>query len=317
LFISGPPAAGKGVQCEFLCQRFNIQHFSTGDMLRDEVSKKTELGLKAQEIMASGGLLPDLLIVEFVQNSLQNQDGWILDGCPRTVEQAQMLQDSGIIPDALIILQVPLDVIVTRAVRRRIDPETGKSYHLDFDVPPEEIAHRLIQRDDDKEEVINHRYGLFAHQASILTSFYQGKCLIIEVNGNQPKDAVFQDIINAMEANGFGNQVKHNENGNGSLHHDQEKDISVFKKKKIHHQAPTPDQHLSMESDHHSVNLEDEIDPPDLLSPTSPEGKPSFREDQHDKGNVPIEQGEGHENHQITEKQGHANKPRCANCTIC
>jgi len=150
-----------------------------------------------------------------------------------------------------------------------------------------------------------------------LTSFYQGKCLLIEVNGNQPKDAVFQDIVNAMQAQGFGNQTKHNQNGDESSRHDQEKDISIFKKKKIHHQTPTPDQHLSMESDHHSMNLEDEIDTPDLLSPTSPEGKPSFREEKNVTNDESKEPVEDHENHQIDEKPERTNKPRCASCVIC
>ncbi|KAL3662334.1 hypothetical protein V7S43_012661 [Phytophthora oleae] len=210
LVIAGPPAGGKGTQCELLVETFNVLHLSTGDLLRAAVACGSPLGVQAQHFMDSGQLVPDELIVDVVLEKLAQPDcesrGWLLDGFPRTATQAQALLAAGFCPDAVISLDVPDDEVVRRIAGRRVDPETGKTYHLEFNPPPqdEDVLARLIQRSDDTEATIRQRLSTFhKHLGSVLSAFSAvpgSGAKIILVNGLQSKHAVAQHIIEQTRA---------------------------------------------------------------------------------------------------------------------
>eukprot|EP00755_Sulcionema_specki_P008561 Sspe_Gene.41277::Locus_19962_Transcript_1_1_Confidence_1.000_Length_913::g.41277::m.41277/K00939/adk, AK; adenylate kinase len=161
LIIKGPPASGKGTQCEQLVQHFGMVHISTGDILREQINKGTTLGKEAAAFMKAGRLVPDHLVISLVKNRLAQPDvsakGWLLDGFPRTPAQARMLREEAIIPDCVVMLDVPDSEIIDRIKGRRIDPVTGKVYNIPRKPPPPEIAHRVIQRPDDTVEAIKSR----------------------------------------------------------------------------------------------------------------------------------------------------------------
>ncbi|KAG7378070.1 hypothetical protein PHYPSEUDO_010587 [Phytophthora pseudosyringae] len=210
LVIAGPPAGGKGTQCELLVEAFNVLHLSTGDLLRAAVACGSPLGVQAQHFMDSGQLVPDELIVDVVLERLAQPDcearGWLLDGFPRTATQAQALLAAGFCPDAVIALDVPDDEVVRRIAGRRVDPETGKTYHLEFNPPPqdEDVLARLIQRSDDTEATIRQRLATFhKHLGSVLSAFSAvpgSGAKVLPVNGLQSKHAVAQHIIEQTRA---------------------------------------------------------------------------------------------------------------------
>ncbi|MFS7981913.1 putative adenylate kinase [Helianthus anomalus] len=154
--ISGAPASGKGTQCEMIVQKFGLVHISTGDLLRSEVAAGSEIGNQAKEYMNSGRLVPDEVVTTMVIGRLSRDDakekGWLLDGFPRSFAQAQSLEKMKI-PDIFIALDVPDEILIDRCVGRRLDPETGKIYHIkNFPPETEEVKARLITRADDTEE---------------------------------------------------------------------------------------------------------------------------------------------------------------------
>ncbi|OWZ21862.1 Adenylate kinase [Phytophthora megakarya] len=213
LVIAGPPAGGKGTQCELLVEAFNVLHLSTGDLLRAAVTGGSPLGVLAQRFMDSGQLVPDELIVDVVLERLAQSDcearGWLLDGFPRTPTQAQALLAAGFCPDAVIALDVPDDEVVRRIAGRRVDPETSKTYHLEFNPPPqdEDVLARLIQRSDDTETTIRQRLSTFhKHLGSVLSTFSAGSesgtigTKIVTVNGLQSKHVVAQYVIEQTRA---------------------------------------------------------------------------------------------------------------------
>ncbi|MBA0566483.1 hypothetical protein Golob_011295 [Gossypium lobatum] len=157
VIISGAPASGKGTQCELITQKYGLVHIAAGDLLRAEVAAASENGKLAKEYMENGELVPNEIVVMMVKERLLQPDsqqrGWLLDGYPRSSSQAAALEDYGIRPDVFILLDVSEDILVERVVGRRLDPLTGKIYHLKYS-PPEndEIASRLTQRFDDTEE---------------------------------------------------------------------------------------------------------------------------------------------------------------------
>ncbi|MFQ6640141.1 hypothetical protein Gotur_016408 [Gossypium turneri] len=157
VIISGAPASGKGTQCELITQKYGLVHIAAGDLLRAEVAAASENGKLAKEYMEKGELVPNEIVVMMVKERLLQPDsqqrGWLLDGYPRSSSQAAALEDYGIRPDVFILLDVSEDILVERVVGRRLDPLTGKIYHLKYS-PPEndEIASRLTQRFDDTEE---------------------------------------------------------------------------------------------------------------------------------------------------------------------
>jgi len=196
--IIGAPASGKGTQCEKIVSTTGVVHLSTGDMLRAEVKNGTALGREAQEYMKDGKLVPDKLIVGMIKAKLEEEKiqdkGFLLDGFPRTKQQAEELLAAGIQLKAVFVLQVQDENIIERVAGRRVDPQTGASYHIKFNPPPnKEIADRLEQRADDNEESMRTRLEQFhQHQEAVVPVF--PKELVIEVDGNGAIQQVWDQI---------------------------------------------------------------------------------------------------------------------------
>ena len=202
VIICGAPASGKGTQCELLKEQYGLVHLSTGDMLRAAVKDGTEVGLKAKEAMESGKLVSDDIIIGIVKDRLAESDcksnGWLLDGFPRTEAQAKELEAAGIVPDKVLYLEVPDDMLIERVVGRRLDPETGKIYHVKY-FPPEsdEVAARLTQRADDTEEKARVRLEQFHSNMKAVESCYAGN--IVKFDGTTKKEQVFDNLKKCLD----------------------------------------------------------------------------------------------------------------------
>lgn len=197
LLIAGAPAAGKGTQSEILRDKYRVVHISTGELLRAAVEAKSELGLKVKHYMENALLVPDDLIIDVVCERLNQQDcrenGWLLDGFPRTEAQAKALAKAGLVPDCFIMINVPESFVLERITGRRVDPVTGNTYHIKFNPPPEgEVADRVIQRSDDTEEKIVKRYSDFTANIDAIKSFYQE--VTLHVDGTKHKEDVQSQI---------------------------------------------------------------------------------------------------------------------------
>jgi len=181
LILLGPPGAGKGTQAAFITEKFGIPQISTGDMLRAAVKAQTPLGIEAKKIMDAGGLVSDDLIIGLVQDRLQQPDcqkGYLFDGFPRTIPQADALKNASIPLDFVVELVVPEDNIIERMSGRRIHPASGRSYHLKFNPPKvadtdDVTGEPLVQRDDDREETVRHRLSVYRDQTRPLVDYYQ------------------------------------------------------------------------------------------------------------------------------------------------
>ena len=180
LILIGPPGAGKGTQAAFIKERFAIPQISTGDMLRAAVKAGTPLGLKAKSVMESGALVSDDIILGLMEERLAQPDcknGFLLDGFPRTIPQAEALKKTGIPIDFVLEISVPDDEIVRRISGRRVDPVSGRTYHIVYNPPKVEgkddvTGDPLIQRDDDKEDVVRPRLKVYHNQTEALVKFY-------------------------------------------------------------------------------------------------------------------------------------------------
>lgn len=180
LILIGPPGAGKGTQAAFIKEKFGIPQISTGDMLRAAVKAGTPLGLAAKEVMDKGQLVSDEIIIGLVKERLTQPDcanGFLFDGFPRTIPQAEALQAAGVPIDFVLEIAVPDEEIVTRMSGRRVDPVSGRTYHIVYNPPKVEgkddvTGDPLIQRDDDKEEVVLKRLGVYHAQTEALVKFY-------------------------------------------------------------------------------------------------------------------------------------------------
>ena len=180
LILIGHPGAGKGTQAAFIKERFAIPQISTGDMLRAAVKAGTPLGLKAKSVMESGALVSDDIILGLMEERLAQPDcknGFLLDGFPRTIPQAEALKKTGIPIDFVLEISVPDDEIVRRISGRRVDPVSGRTYHIVYNPPKVEgkddvTGDPLIQRDDDKEDVVRHRLEVYHNQTEALVKFY-------------------------------------------------------------------------------------------------------------------------------------------------
>lgn len=212
LILLGPPGAGKGTQAKMLTERFAIPQISTGDILRAAVKQGTPLGRKAKEYMDAGGLVPDEVVVGIVRERLMAADcsnGFILDGFPRTVAQADALQASleemGKALDRVISLVVDAEALVERLTGRRTCKECGRGYHVKFDPPREEATcdacgGSLFQRDDDQEETIRKRLQVYANQTEPLISYYRDADLLMELDGMQPIPQVQEKLLSLLQA---------------------------------------------------------------------------------------------------------------------
>lgn len=197
IMISGAPASGKGTQCELITQKYGLVHIAAGDLLRAEVNRGSKNGKLAKEYMEKGQLVPNDIVVLMVKERLLQPDsqenGWLLDGYPRSYSQAIALKELGFEPDLFILLEVSEEILVERVVGRRLDPVTGKIYHLKYSPPDtEEVAARLTQRFDDTEEKVRLRLQTHHQNLEDVLSMYQD--VTVKVNGNAPKTDVFDRI---------------------------------------------------------------------------------------------------------------------------
>ena len=205
IIFLGPPGAGKGTQAQVICKALGIPQISTGDMLRSAIAAKTETGLKAKEYMDNGQLVPDAVVIDIVKERLTMEDcqkGYILDGFPRTVEQAQALATFAKI-DAAVNLDVADEVLVQRLSGRRVCPLCGAPYHVDR-LNGEKVckvdATPLIQRDDDKAETVLNRLQVYHQKTAPLIDYYQGEGILKNVPGSGSMEEISAEILKTLEA---------------------------------------------------------------------------------------------------------------------
>jgi len=210
LILLGAPGAGKGTQAMNLKEKYDIPHISTGDIFRANIKNGTELGKKAKEYMDAGKLVPDELTVDLVMDRLSKADcekGYILDGFPRTIPQAEKLTEAlekkNEAIDAAVNVDVPDDVIVNRMAGRRVCPACGASYHIE-NLPPvkegicDKCGAELIKRADDDTETVLNRLSVYHAQTMPLIDYYRAFGKVVTVDGTQPTDAVFAEIVGKL-----------------------------------------------------------------------------------------------------------------------
>lgn len=213
IIMLGAPGAGKGTQAKRLAEKFSIPHISTGDIFRANIKNNTELGKKAKEYMDQGLLVPDELTCSLVVDRIVRDDcanGYILDGFPRTIPQAQALDEAlnkmGSNMDFAVDVDVPDEAIVSRMSGRRACVGCGATYHVKFNPPKTEgicdaCGEALILREDDKPETVQKRLDVYHSQTQPLIDYYNGKGILRTVDGTKPMDQVFEDILNVLGEN--------------------------------------------------------------------------------------------------------------------
>ena len=203
IVLLGAPGCGKGTQAAKICEKYNIPHISTGDIFRENIKNQTPLGIKVKTIMDNGELCPDDVTCELVKDRLAQQDcqnGYLLDGFPRNLFQANALQDFAK-PDVVIDINVDLAKIERRITGRRSCPKCGGSFHIDFignvDVCPT-CGDTLVIRKDDKPEIIKERLSVYKSYTEPLIDFYNEKGILREVDGDKSIDGVFDEIVKVL-----------------------------------------------------------------------------------------------------------------------
>jgi adenylate kinase len=216
LILLGPPGAGKGTQASFIKDHFGIPQISTGDMLRAAVKAGTPLGLEAKKVMDAGGLVSDDIIINLVKERLTQSDcqtGYLFDGFPRTIPQAQAMKDAKVSLDVVLELQVPDADIINRMSGRRVHVASGRTYHVSFNPPKQaglddETGEPLIQRDDDKEETVRKRLEVYHAQTRPLVDFYSqwassgdaAAPKMVSISGVGSVDEITQRVMKALDA---------------------------------------------------------------------------------------------------------------------
>ena len=211
IILLGPPGAGKGTQAETLCKTFSIQHISTGNMLREAVEEETDLGLEAKALMDAGILVSDEVIVGLVEDRISKADcekGFLFDGFPRTIPQAQALVNRDIFIDAVVEIHVPDEDIVERMSGRRMHPGSGRNYHVVYNPPQIDgkddlTGEDLVQREDDKPETVKDRLKVYEKQTAPLINFYsemseQDKLKYVKVSGTSSPEEVSNEILSKL-----------------------------------------------------------------------------------------------------------------------
>lgn len=211
LILLGPPGAGKGTQAKRVIEEFDIPHISTGDIFRKNIKEKTELGQKVEGLLAEGKLVPDELTIEIVWDRLDQEDcknGFLLDGFPRTIPQAEALDEGlakrGLKLDRVLNIDVDKDSLVKRLSGRRVCPNCGASYHIDNNPPKIEgicdvCQTPVIQREDDKEQTVLDRIKVYDSQTKPLVDFYNKQDLVFTVDGTLPIDEITNKLVTELK----------------------------------------------------------------------------------------------------------------------
>ena len=212
IVLLGPPGSGKGTQAEIISKNLSIPHISTGDMLREAIANETDIGKQAKEIMDAGDLVPDEVIINLVKERINEADcknGYLFDGFPRTIPQADALDNQEIFLDVVLELTLDDEQIINRMSGRRIHQSSGRSYHLEFNPPKDDgvddiTGEPLMQRDDDKPETVKNRLEVYWEQTNPLIVYYRSKSVqtdlkYIEIDGSRAMDEVSSQIKTALE----------------------------------------------------------------------------------------------------------------------
>ena len=212
IILLGPPGAGKGTQAEIICKNFSIPHISTGDMLREAIASETATGKLAKEIMDAGNLVSDDVIISLVKDRIKDEDcknGFLFDGFPRTIPQADALENQEIFVNVVLELTLKDELIINRMSGRRVHQPSGRSYHLEFNPPEKDglddvTGEPLIQRDDDKPETVKNRLEVYWEQTNPLIVYYRSKSVqtdlkYIEIDGSKTMEKVSSQIRAGLE----------------------------------------------------------------------------------------------------------------------
>ena len=210
LILLGPPGAGKGTQASAIVEKYNIPHISTGDIFRANIKEKTELGKQVEEYLNKGLLVPDELVVSIVKDRISKEDcknGFLLDGFPRTVAQAEALDEElknmSLTIDKVINIQADKDLLIERIIGRRICRDCGATYHIKFSPTKQagicdKCGGELYQREDDKLETVEKRIEVYTEQTKPLIDYYAKKGLLLNVDGTKDKKEVFEYIVKSL-----------------------------------------------------------------------------------------------------------------------
>ena len=213
ILLLGPPGAGKGTQAQFIKESLNIPQISTGDMLRAAVKSGSELGSRVKQVMESGALVSDEIVIELVKERIGQSDcqkGFLFDGFPRTIPQAEAMSRAGVVLDAVVEIQVEDEELVKRATGRRVHPGSGRVYHVEFNPPKvdgkdDESGEDLVHREDDMEETVRERLSVYYEETYPLVQYYKGLVgtglKYVEVDGqshdlNEIQNEISQGLIN-------------------------------------------------------------------------------------------------------------------------
>jgi adenylate kinase len=211
LILLGAPGAGKGTQATFIKEKFGIPQISTGDMLRAAVKAGTPLGIEAKKVMDSGGLVSDDIIINLVKERLKESDcanGYLFDGFPRTIPQAEAMKEAGVKIDFVLEIDVPHDAIIDRMSGRRTHPASGRTYHIKFNPPKQEgiddiTGEPLVQRDDDKEETVKKRLDVYEKQTRPLVDYYSQWAATGDANAPQYRKIAGVGSVEEIKARAF------------------------------------------------------------------------------------------------------------------